>query len=752
MKLRKLTNVILVAALVVATGVALAGFLVWQHTRSSLVEVETLSEAREGAYRIDIAIRYLSDVRLEPDILRGVAHESRRLSALLNDESHPEVHTALLHLAEIEALAHHALSVLDAQPTDASAPRRLAAVSGQMRIHESGALDAIITIIEDRNRNIVGTLKKSLGLLIVIALVVAALGCLVFWIFYCRIRRPLRNVAEGVRRFGEGDESVRIAVNGHDELSDVARLFNQAMDQRAAYQMQLRERIKEQRCLYRVLELTTDQDRPVAEVCRETAQLIPPHMLHEDAAMACVRCDGEVFSSSNWAEPRASISSPIRIEGGEIGCVEVGYARELPDQPGGEGPFLAEERTLLDSIAMHLARMLEDRKLREALARSQRLQAVGELTGGIAHDFNNLLTVIQGNAELLGDMYSDHDTEAAELAAMIDSAARRGAELTQRLLAFAGRQALEPSAVDINRLVEEMRGLLQRTLGEHVEVKFKLGDELWPALVDPAQLETALLNLVVNARDAMPEGGGLMLETANVALDADFAETRHEVTPGDFVLVAVSDTGTGMAPEVLERAFEPFFTTKPKDRGTGLGLSMVYGFVKQSSGHVAVYSEPGEGTTVRLYLPRAGAAEEVAEKPEIASMPRGEASVLLVEDDDLVRRYTHDQLAALGYRVQSAADGFEAKTILEGDAPFDLLLTDIVMPGGMSGRDLAEIAVELRPELKVLYMSGYTENAIVHHGRLDPGVSLLSKPFRRADLARKVHEVLMDEDNPGGEA
>ena len=740
MKLRKLANLILVASLVVATGVGVAGFLIWQHTKSSLVEVDTLAKERDRAYRIDIAIRYLIQMRLDLEVLRGVAHESGRLAALLEDEPHPEAHTALLHLEEIETLANNALAVLEGRPDDASIPQRLAPVSGQMRIHETGALDALNRIIEDRNREIVATLQYSLGMLILIALVVALLGCLVFWAFYRRIRRPLRNVAEGVRRFGEGDESVRIAVNGHDELSDVARLFNQAMDQRAAYQLQLQERIKEQRCLYRVLELTTDENLSVAEVCREIAQLIPAHMLHEDAAMARVSCEVETFFSSNWAEPRASMSSPIRIDGKELGHVEVGYARELPDQPGGEGPFLAEERTLLDSIAMHLARMLQDRKLRDALARSQRLQAVGSLTGGIAHDFNNLLTVIQGNAELLCDMYSDHDAEAAELAGMIDSAARRGAELTHRLLAFARRQALEPRSIGINALIEDMRGLLQRTLGAHVALELKLGDDLWPALVDPAQLETALLNLVVNARDAMPESGWLTLETANVTLDADFAEARHEVTPGDYVRVAVSDTGTGMTPEVLERAFEPFFTTKPKDRGTGLGLSMVYGFVKQSSGHVAVYSEPGEGTTVRLYLPRAGAAEEVAEKPEIASMPRGEASVLLVEDDDLVRRYTHDQLAALGYRVQSAADGFEAKTILESDAPFDLLLTDIVMPGGMSGRDLARIAVELRPELKVLYMSGYTENAIVHHGRLDPGVSLLSKPFRRADLARKVHE------------
>ncbi|MCA1780011.1 MAG: response regulator [Xanthomonadaceae bacterium] len=697
-------------------------------------------------------LRYLNHVRLDLEILSGVAHESRSLAALLEDEPHPEAHTALLHLGEIETLANNALAVLEGRPDDASMRQRLAPVSGQMRMHETGALDALNRIIEDRNRKIVATLQQTLGLLILIALVVALLGCLVLWVFYRRIRQPLRHVAEGVRRFGEGDESVRLAVNGGDELSDVTRLFNQAMDQRAAYQLQLQEHIKQQRCLYRVLELTTDENLSVAEVCREIAQLIPAQMLHADAGIARVRCEVETYTSNNWAEPRALIYSPIRISDEEIGCVEAGYSRELPDQPGGEGPFLAEERTLLDSIAMHLARMLQDRRLRDALARSQRLQAVGSLTGGIAHDFNNLLTVIQGNAELLCDMYTDHDPEAAELAGMIDSAAQRGAALTHRLLAFARRQALEPRAVDVNRLIEDMRGLLQRTLGAQVALELKLGDDLWPALVDPAQLETGLLNLIVNARDAMPEGGRLTLETANVALDADFAETRHEVTPGDFVRVTVSDTGTGMASEVLERAFEPFFTTKPKDRGTGLGLSMVYGFVKQSAGHVAVYSEPDQGCTVRLYLPRAREAAARVEKPGIASIPRGGAHVLLVEDDDLVRRYTRDQLAALGYRVQAAADGFEAQSILKSDQAFNLLLTDIVMPGGMSGRDLATIAVELQPGLKVLYMSGYTENAIVHHGRLDPGVSLLSKPFRRADLARKVQEVLTGEDNLKGDA
>ena len=459
MKLRTLSRMILAASLLAATLVALAGLLVWQNARSSVADVENLLQARDSAYRIDVAIRYLAHLRLEPDILRGLAHQSRHLAALLEEESHPKARAARLHLDEIEALAELALSELRTHGRDVSIERRLAPLSDQMRIHESGALDAVNAIIEDRNRNIVGMLQQSLGLLISIAIIVAILGCLVIWIFFRRIQRPLGNFSEGVRRFGDGDESVRIDVNGEDELGDVARLFNRAMEQRAVYQLKLEERIKEQQCLYRVLELTTDDNLSVAAVCEEIAQLIPAHMLHEESAIARVSCEVETFFSSNWTEPNASMFSPVVMGGDEIGQVEVGYSRAKPDWPDGEGPFMAEERVMLDSIALHVARMLQERKVRGVLARSQRMQAVGELTGGIAHDFNNLLTVIQGNAELLGDMYRGTDAEAVELAGMIDAAARRGAELTNRLLAFARRQALEPRAIGVNSLIEDMRGL-----------------------------------------------------------------------------------------------------------------------------------------------------------------------------------------------------------------------------------------------------------------------------------------------------
>lgn len=326
---------------------------------------------------------------------------------------------------------------------------------------------------------------------------------------------------------------------------------------------------------------------------------------------------------------------------------------------------------------------------------------------------------------------------------MIVAAAQRGAELTQQLLAFARKQALMPSAVDINLRVAAMDPLLRRTLGEHIEVELVRGAGLWPAMVDPGQFENALLNLCLNARDAMPRGGRLTLETANAALDRSYVQDHPDVTPGQYVMVAVSDTGTGIAPEHLQKVFEPFFTTKEKGKGTGLGLAMVYGFTKQSAGHISIYSEPGHGTTVKLYLPRAtGPDARPAPVPPAAAPAGGAETVLVVEDDALVRRYACTELQALGYRVLDADSGAAALAVIEREPGIDLLFSDVVMPGGMSGRELADAALRRRPGLKVLYTSGYTENAIVHHGRLDAGVMLLAKPYRRSELAQAVRSAL----------
>jgi PAS domain S-box-containing protein len=381
-------------------------------------------------------------------------------------------------------------------------------------------------------------------------------------------------------------------------------------------------------------------------------------------------------------------------------------------------------------------------ELEDQLRRAQRLESVGQLTGGVAHDFNNLLTVILGNAEVLAeDLAGNPQLEV--MAQVVMEAAQRGADLTQRLLAFARKQALVPQAVDVNQLVAGMSAMLRRTLGEHIRIAFAPAPELWSALVDPAQLDNTLLNLCLNARDAMPQGGRLLIETDNVQLDAADAQRQPDVQPGPYVMLSVSDTGTGIPPELLGRVFEPFFTTKEKGKGTGLGLAMTYGFVKQSGGHVSIKSQPGLGTTVRLYLPRAAEAAGLRGEGAGKGAPSvgGAETILLVEDDELVRRYAQAQLAALGYRVLHAEDGQQALLLLQGSEPVDLLFTDVVMPG-MSGRELAQQALAQRPRLRVLYTSGYTEDAIVREGRFEPGVRLLAKPYRRDELARSIRGLL----------
>ncbi|MEX0808812.1 MAG: PAS domain-containing protein [Dongiaceae bacterium] len=505
----------------------------------------------------------------------------------------------------------------------------------------------------------------------------------------------------------------------------------------------LRERIKELDCLYRAVELTTVDERPIEAICADIAAILPGSLLHDDAAVARIVVDGREQHSAGWRKPVAALNAPIRVEDREVGFVEIGVTEARPDEKDGEGPFLREERALVNAVATHIARMIGDRRMAETLIQSERLRSVGELTGGVAHDFNNLLTIILGNAEILSERLEDRP-DLRPLAETTMSAAERGAELTSRLLSFARRQVLEPAPTDLNRLVAGMDGMLRRTLGEQIEIEMRLGEGLRLSLVDAPRLENALLNLCINARDAMQQGGLLIVETRNVDLDADHRTVHSDVTPGRYVMVAVSDTGSGMAPGVLARAFDPFFTTKEVGKGSGLGLSMVYGFVKQSRGHVNVYSEPGQGTTVRLYLPEADGQAATDAIVEASPPPGGSEKILLVEDDDLVREHVRVQVETLGYRVVAVANGPDAVATLQADADFDLLFTDVVMPGGMNGRELADEARRIRPDLPVLFTSGYTEDAIMHHGRLDPGVHLLSKPYRRQELATKIRIALGD--------
>ena len=385
---------------------------------------------------------------------------------------------------------------------------------------------------------------------------------------------------------------------------------------------------------------------------------------------------------------------------------------------------------------------ITERKNVEAqLRQAQKMKAIGQLTGGVAHDFNNLLAVILGNAEILQLRHGEGDqpTQAVIRAAI------RGAELTQRLLAFSRKQPLRPQVVDLNALVSDMSDMLHRTLSAAMEIQISPARGLWHALADPGQLESALLNLAINARDAMPGGGTLTIETNNIAFepDGDGTVAQTDFAPGDYVMLAVSDTGTGIPPEILEQVFDPFFTTKGIGEGSGLGLSMVYGFVKQTGGHITIYSEPGHGTTVKLYLPRATAETLMVEQVRSEAEPGAQGeTILLVEDDSDVRAFTASALEALGYEVLQAHDGQTALATLDDDVQVDLLLSDMVLPGGMGGGALAEAVTERRPGIKVLLMSGYAENAMLRNSSLADHIELLSKPFRRRDLAQKTRAAL----------
>jgi CheY-like chemotaxis protein len=369
------------------------------------------------------------------------------------------------------------------------------------------------------------------------------------------------------------------------------------------------------------------------------------------------------------------------------------------------------------------------------------MDAIGKLTGGVAHDFNNLLQVVGGNLQLLAkDVAGNERAEKRVQNAL--AGVSRGSKLASQLLAFGRRQPLEPKVVNIGRFVKNMDDMLRRALGEQIEVETVIAGGLWNTLVDPGQIENAILNLAINARDAMEGHGRLTIEAGNAMLDDEYARGHSDVTAGQYVMLAVTDTGSGIEPDTLERVFEPFFSTKPEGKGTGLGLSMVYGFVKQSGGHIKIYSELGHGTTVKIYLPRVQQSEDVLTDTARVPVRGGDETILVVEDDDEVREIAVALLADLGYRVLKARDAHSALAIVESGAPIDLLFTDVVMPGPLRSPELARKARERIPGIAVLFTSGYTENAIVHGGRLDPGVELLSKPYTREALARKVRHVL----------
>ena len=440
---------------------------------------------------------------------------------------------------------------------------------------------------------------------------------------------------------------------------------------------------------------------------------------------------------------KAGLDLPFIIVSGTVGedvAVEAMRAGACDFMPKGEFTRLLPA---IDRELREAALRADHRAIEHHLRQAQKVEAIGQLTGGIAHDFNNLLAVIIGNLDMLLETLRT-DATRAEMANGALNAALRGAELTKRLLAVARQQPLSARVIDLNERLPGMITMLQRTLGEDIHISASLADGLWPARADPSQVEDALLNLAINARDAMPNGGALTIETANVELDERYAATHTEAMPGDYVMLSVTDTGVGMPADVIERATEPFFTTKPPGQGTGLGLSMIYGFAKQSDGHLSIYSEVGVGTTVRLYLPKARTqdASAAAGSSDGTVLRRGGESILVVDDNPELRKVSVRRLTSLGYKCREAESGPAALALFESGERFDLLFTDIGLPDGISGFELAKLAEQRQPRLKVLFTTGYAKVQKRDGDDLHESVPMLRKPYRSAELAEKIRAIL----------
>jgi PAS domain S-box-containing protein len=569
----------------------------------------------------------------------------------------------------------------------------------------------------------------------VAAVLVAAIGAVLVAVVLARsLTRPLTQMTAAIDSFGRG-EPLSLPTRSSGEIGALARAFDRMAAEVREKTVSLETEIVERRRLFASsldLILVVDREGTVIDISPSAEAILgyrPEEMIGcKGAALLhpgdLERAREEMRAARQGRATRNFDCRYVHRDGRIVPLTLSGAWLEL------EQRYFFIGRDMTERIA-----------LEQQLRQSQKLDAIGHLTGGVAHDFNNILTVITGTIEILAGAVA-HSPQLAAIARMIDDAAWRGADLVQQLLAFARKQPLQPQSTDVNQLVLDTAKLLRPTLGESVEIKMTLEEDAWPAMIDPSQLGTALINLAVNARDAMPDGGKLILETGNVMHGASLATVHaEEVRARPYVMIAVTDTGVGIPADIRDRVFEPFFTTKEVGQGTGLGLSMVYGFVKQSGGHIKIDSEEGHGTTFKLYLPRSSESVAPIER-QVAAAEGGEETILVVEDDALVRQYVVAQLESLRYVVLAAASAREALDMIAAGRAFDLLFTDVILGSGFNGPALADEILRLRPGVKVLYTSGYTKDALANDGRIDPGVALILKPYRKIELARKIRAVL----------
>ncbi len=627
-------------------------------------------------------------------------------------------------------------------------PLRSRLLINQVADHGIAIESAIDQLIQENQQIIQSHINRILFVFMLSALIFGVLCVIAFSIIYQRIAIPTRSLINTIKRISENDDNARAQVIGKDEMAELSIAFNALLDQKDRANQQIIQQQSELTKQANLLEIA-------GRVTRFGGWSVDmaSHQFKWSNMVAKIHGKPNGFSPS--IEEGLSFYIPEhrpRIKELFNTCFEYGTPYDVELQilnSAGEkiwirssGEAVRNSAGKITGVQGAFQDISERMELENRLRQSQRLEAVGQLTGGVAHDFNNLLTVVIGNSQILAETLDDSN-KLKPLAEMVLQAGYRGAELTRSLLAFARKQPLDPKPVDVKQLIALLWPLLERAVGAEISIQLIADDHLQRVMVDAGQFENAVLNLALNAKDAMPKGGQIVIEAQNTHLPEKYAQ-NHEIDSGDYVVIAISDSGCGIESDKIDKVFEPFFTTKPKDKGTGLGLAMVYGFIKQSNGHVNIYSEPEQGTTVRLYLPVVtdNVLEVTNQALKVADIQMGHEHILVVEDDALVREYVVSQLTVLGYDVVSAVDGKQAMQIIESDQAIDLLLTDVILPDGLNGRKIAENALKLRPTLRVLYTSGYTENSIVHHGRLDPGVLLLSKPYNREELANKVRMAL----------
>ncbi|TCO78344.1 ATP-binding protein [Chromatocurvus halotolerans] len=759
----KLERTSLLAVVVCSAGlITLLLYGVWS-SRQHLAEHDELRSLQNLKVRLDqlsVAADGLLLFSAQPDLLQAFHREAQalqdRLAALPDTSGNAaEVARRIAELRQSLAMLERAPQQ-DAEgqappPIPRDAPGSIERLTLLASVSNSGvAIDRSFATLLSQREEAAHAYTRTLIATFILATAFFGLICIAaFAYIHRRIATSISLLADTVEQICSGKTYLRVSAQRDDEVGALGRAINRLLDAQAEALTRIDHQRQQIRQQAEIMLVAGD----IAKVGGWSVGLGDEKVIWSDVVK-----DIHGVPLSYSPTPEGAIGfyakeDQPRIREAFMACVNRGIPYDLRlqivDSNGRShwvrtvGIPVHSDRGQVVGVQGALQDISEQVETEQQLGRVQRLESIGQLTGGIAHDFNNILTVILGNAELLVEELDDDSLGA--LAGMIRDSAERGARLTHQLLAFARRQTLHPQTVRLDCLLDGIHDMLDRSVGEDVTLIRRTGETLWPCRLDAAQLENAVLNLVINARDAMPRGGTLEITTENHRCEPDTTPPIPDMPCGDYACLSVSDTGEGIARENMERLFEPFFTTKPKGRGTGLGLPMIYGFVKQSSGFISIDSQPGKGTRVTLYFPR---SEEEPESASPAVIPEGplqrarrDYRILLVEDDDLVRRYVEQQLQSLGYLVVSAAAGKEALEILRKRTDIDLLFTDVIMPGGMSGRDLAEAAVLERPGLRVLFTSGYSQGVIAHDYQLDDGIDLLRKPYRREELIQKLASV-----------